>query len=127
MVDALSGFISLGRFEKVTDDGDAADDTESECGAQYQSSALRVLTHFVADAGDPMGAPAAPQDDPAEQQNFLLGSDWQVEVTQLVRDSLRVTDPKVGQLIEGPVLIGLKPGSTKIQVGLFVFVCLFVC
>lgn len=118
---ALSGFICLSRFERVTDDDNAADHTESDCGAQYQSSTLRVLTHFVADSGELWGAS---QDDTAGQQNFLLGSDWQVEVTQLVRDSLRVTEPKVVQLLEGPVLIGLNPGSTKIQVGLFV--CLFV-
>uniref|UniRef100_A0A3Q4BZ12 Uncharacterized protein n=1 Tax=Mola mola TaxID=94237 RepID=A0A3Q4BZ12_MOLML len=105
--------VPVSRFERVTDDDNAADHTESDCGAQYQSSTLRVLTHFVADSGDLWGAS---QDDTAGQQNFLLGSDWQVEVTQLVRDSLRVTEPKVVQLLEGPVLIGLNPGSTKIQV-----------
>lgn len=58
------------------------------------------------------------EDDKMGQQNFLLGSDWQVEVTQLVKDSLRVADPKVAQLLEGQVVIGLSTGVTQIQVGL---------
>lgn len=87
--------------------------------AQYQSSTLRVLTHFVADTG---GVRGASEEDGLGQQNFLLGSDWQVEVTQLVKDSLRVADPKIAQLLEGQVVIGLSAGSTKLQV-----VCMCVC
>ncbi|XP_051268661.1 transmembrane protein 132C [Dicentrarchus labrax] len=105
------------RYERVTDDkdeDDGADErTDNSCVAQYQSTTLRVLTHFVADTGEVRGAP---EEDGLGQQNFLLGSDWQVEVTQLVKDSLRVADPKVAQLSEGQVLIGLSPGTTKLQV-----------
>ncbi len=81
--------------------------------AQYQSTTLRVLTHFVADTGEVRGAA---EEDGLSQQNFLLGSDWQVEVTQLVKDSLRLEDRKVAQLLEGQVLIGLSAGTTKLQV-----------
>lgn len=109
------------RYERVTDDKDrddvAEERTESGCVAQYQSTTLRVLTHFVADNGEIRGAA---EDDGMGQQNFLLGTDWQVEVTQLVKDSLRVEVPKVAQLMEGQVLIGLSAGITKIQV---VWVC----
>ncbi|XP_049909523.1 transmembrane protein 132C [Epinephelus moara] len=105
------------RYERVTDDKDgddvAEERTESGCVAQYQSTTLRVLTHFVADNGEVRGAA---EEDGLGQQNFLLGSDWQVEVTQLVKDFLRVEVPKVAQLLEGQVLIGLSAGITKIQV-----------
>lgn len=114
------------RYERVTDDkgedGTAEERTENSCAAQYQSTTLRVLTHFVSDAGEVRGAS---EEDRLGQQNFLLGSDWQVEVTQLVKDSLRVADRKVVQLLEGQVLIGLSAGTTKLQV---VCVCVFcVC
>lgn len=90
--------------------------------AQYQSTSLRVLTHFVADNGEVRGAA---EDDRLGQQNFLLGSDWQVEVTQLVKDSLRVQDPKVAQLLEGQIIIGQSAGTTKLQVCAF-YVFLFI-
>ena len=50
-----------------------------------------------------------------ERSNFLLGSDWQVEVTQMVEDRLRVADPHLAQ-VEGGVLMGLRPGTTSVQV-----------
>ncbi|XP_029024477.1 transmembrane protein 132C [Betta splendens] len=105
------------RYERVADDKDddgaASRRPESGCVPQYQSTALRVLTHFVADPEEPRGSA---EDDTAAQQSFLLGSDWQVEVTQLVKDSLRVEDPRVAQLLEGQVVIGLSPGVTQLQV-----------
>ncbi|XP_054469064.1 transmembrane protein 132C [Anoplopoma fimbria] len=105
------------RYERVTDDknedGAADERTESGCVAQYQSTTLRVLTHFVADTGEVRGDT---DEDGMGQQNFLLGSDWQVEVTQLVKDFLRVEVPKVAQLLEGQVLIGVSAGITKLQV-----------
>ncbi|XP_037340924.2 transmembrane protein 132C [Pungitius pungitius] len=105
------------RYERVTDDrneDDTADERkEGGCVAQYQSTTLRVLTHFVADAG---GVRGAAEDDGLGQQSFLLGSDWQVEVTQLVKDFLRVEVPKVAQLLDGQVLVGTSAGITKLQV-----------
>lgn len=50
------------------------------------------------------------------KHDFLLGSDWQLDVTHLVQDYLRVEDPRVAQL-EGRVLVGVAPGSTQLQVG----------
>ncbi|KAM6975690.1 transmembrane protein 132C [Tautogolabrus adspersus] len=105
------------RYERVTDDKDGEDAAEARmdngCVAQYQSTTMRVLTHFVVDTGEVRGAA---EEDGLGQQNFLLGSDWQVEVTQLVKDSLRVADPKVAQLLDGQVVIGVSAGSTKLQV-----------
>ncbi|XP_047426640.1 transmembrane protein 132C [Mugil cephalus] len=105
------------RYERVTDNKDNAEGAEeraeSACVAQYQSTTLRVLTHFVADSGEIRGAM---EEEGLGQQNFLLGSDWQVDVTQLVKESLRVQDPKVAQLLDGQVLIGQSAGTTKLQV-----------
>uniref|UniRef100_A0A8C8EIS1 Transmembrane protein 132C-like n=2 Tax=Oncorhynchus tshawytscha TaxID=74940 RepID=A0A8C8EIS1_ONCTS len=96
------------RYERVSaDDGDESDSerTESGCVPQYQSTTVRVLTHFVALGVDGNG-----------QQDFLLGSDWQVDVTDLVQDLLRVEDQRVAYLLEGQVLMGLNTGTAKLQV-----------
>ncbi|XP_061148532.1 transmembrane protein 132C isoform X1 [Syngnathus typhle] len=96
---------------RYDEDAAAEDKTENSCVPQYQSSKLQVLTHFVSENEED-----TTEDDEQGQQNFLLGSDWQVDVTQLVKDSLRVDDPKIAQLWEGQVVIGRSAGMTKIQV-----------
>uniref|UniRef100_A0A3P9M550 Si:dkey-112m2.1 n=1 Tax=Oryzias latipes TaxID=8090 RepID=A0A3P9M550_ORYLA len=104
------------RYERVTDskDGNAADDrTENSCGPQYQSTTLRVLTQFVADLEEMKGVS---EDDGIGQQNFLLGSDWHVDMTQLVKEFLRVEEPSIVELLNGQVLIGRRAGVTKLQV-----------
>ncbi|KAJ7988473.1 hypothetical protein DPEC_G00323930 [Dallia pectoralis] len=94
------------RYDKVRDgeDGDR-ERSDTTCVPQYQSTPVRVLTHFMA-----LGAPGE------GQQDFLLGSDWQVDVTDLVQDSLRVVDQRIARLLEGQVLMGLNPGTAKLQV-----------
>lgn len=74
---------------------------------------MHVLTQFVSDAGEFRGAM---EDGGPGQQNFLLGTDWHVDVTLLVKESLRVQDPKIAELLEGQVLIGLSTGTTNLQV-----------
>lgn len=105
------------RYERVTDDNDGAygqeERTENACVAQYQSTSLHVLTQFVTDAGEFRGAM---EEGRPGQQNFLLGTDWHVDVTQLVQESLRVQDPMIAELLESQVLIGLSSGTTKLQV-----------
>ncbi|XP_028319266.1 transmembrane protein 132C-like isoform X2 [Gouania willdenowi] len=105
------------RYERVTDDKGDVNEAEERAGnvcvAQYQSTTLRVFTHFVSDTGEIRGAL---DDDSLGQQNFLLGTDWQVDVTQLVKESLRVEDTKVARLVEGQVVMGLSTGATKLQV-----------
>nr|XP_055036415.1 transmembrane protein 132C isoform X2 [Misgurnus anguillicaudatus] len=87
------------------DDVDETVRKDRGCGPQYQSTTVRVLTHFEAEPEEWQGQP-----------DFLLGSDWQVDVTELVRDSLKVEDERVARLSEEQVLIGLNTGTTKIQV-----------
>lgn len=91
---------------------------------QYQSSSLRVVTHFVAVEKEEELEEKENKDEEEEQQegagpgkhDFLLGGDWQLDVTHLVQDYLRVEDSRVAQL-EGQVLVGVAPGTTQLQVG----------
>uniref|UniRef100_A0A671TQ71 Uncharacterized protein n=1 Tax=Sparus aurata TaxID=8175 RepID=A0A671TQ71_SPAAU len=83
------------------------------CMLQYQHSALRVRTHFMAQAD----AEALP--DPltgAEPVEYFLGPDWQVDVTNLVRNSLKVADPDVARVQDGVVVQGRAVGATTVQV-----------
>ncbi|KAJ3603815.1 hypothetical protein NHX12_028556 [Muraenolepis orangiensis] len=75
------------------------------CMLQFQHALVRVLTHFTAD-----------QEDPRDPKAHFLGSDWQVDVTRLVRYFLKVEDPRVAQLQDGRVLSGRDLGTTSIQV-----------
>ncbi|XP_006894743.1 PREDICTED: transmembrane protein 132D [Elephantulus edwardii] len=75
------------------------------CALQYQHALVRVLTQFVAEAAEPGGHPA-----------HLLGSDWQVDITELVHDFMQVEDAKIARLQGGQVLIGQELGMTTIQI-----------
>ncbi|KAM7391639.1 hypothetical protein PAMP_022316 [Pampus punctatissimus] len=75
------------------------------CMLQFQHALVRVLTHFVAE-----------QADPRDPKVYFLGSDWQVDVTRLVRYFMKVEDPSVARLQAGRVLSGRDLGSTTIQV-----------
>uniref|UniRef100_A0AAV2MSK2 Transmembrane protein 132D n=1 Tax=Knipowitschia caucasica TaxID=637954 RepID=A0AAV2MSK2_KNICA len=75
------------------------------CMLQFQHALVRVLTHFMAE-----------QEDPREPKAFFLGSDWQVDVTRLVRYFMKVEDTRVARLQAGRVLSGRDLGTTAIQV-----------
>lgn len=51
---------------------------------QYQYALVRVLTHFVAEPSDPGG-----------EMVFMLGADWQADITHLVLDQLKVREAGV--------------------------------
>ncbi|XP_056147186.1 transmembrane protein 132C [Lampris incognitus] len=82
------------------------------CMLQYQHSLVRVLTPFIAQSSEnlpyPLSGPA-PVD-------YFLGPDWQVDVTNLVRYSLKVADTDVAKLQAGVVLQGRAMGTTTLQV-----------
>uniref|UniRef100_A0A8C2YW57 Transmembrane protein 132C n=1 Tax=Cyclopterus lumpus TaxID=8103 RepID=A0A8C2YW57_CYCLU len=89
---------------------DSEDDEDDErkgkgCTLQYQYALVRVLTHFVAEPSDPGG-----------EMVYMLGADWQADITHLVLDQLKVEDPRVARLIDGRILIGRDLGITTIQV-----------
>ncbi|XP_070483404.1 transmembrane protein 132D isoform X1 [Equus przewalskii] len=75
------------------------------CTLQYQHAMVRVLTQFVAEAAGPGGHLA-----------HLLGSDWQVDITELVNDFMQVEEPRIAKLQGGQVLIGQELGMTTIQI-----------
>uniref|UniRef100_A0A8C5E217 Transmembrane protein 132D-like n=1 Tax=Gouania willdenowi TaxID=441366 RepID=A0A8C5E217_GOUWI len=75
------------------------------CMLQFQHALVRVLANFVAE-----------QTDPRDPQAFFLGSDWQVDVTRMVRYLMKVEDPRVARLQGGRVLSGRDLGTTSIQV-----------
>ncbi|KAG9354825.1 hypothetical protein JZ751_001538, partial [Albula glossodonta] len=92
------------RSARDSEDEDDEDRRGRGCTLQYQNAMVRVLTHFVAEPTDPRG-----------QLTFMLGSDWQVDITDLVWDFLKVEDPHIAQLQDGRVLVGLDVGMTTIQ------------
>ena len=75
------------------------------CMLQFQHAMVRVLTHFMAE-----------QEDPRDPKVYFLGSDWQVDVTKLVRYFMKVEDTRVARLQAGRVLSGRDLGTTSIQV-----------
>lgn len=94
---------------RSTRDSEDEDDEERRgrsCTLQYQHAMVRVLTHFVAESSDPRG-----------QTSFMLGSDWQVDITELVWDFLKVEDAQIAKLVDRRILVGLDMGMTTIQVG----------
>ncbi|KAM9329101.1 transmembrane protein 132C [Gastrophryne carolinensis] len=89
---------------------DSDDDDEDErrgrgCSLQYQHAMVRVLTQFVAEEPGPLG-----------QLVFLLGSDWQFDVTDLVTEFMKLEEPHIAKLQDGRLLIGREIGMTTIQV-----------
>uniref|UniRef100_A0A3B5A8G5 Transmembrane protein 132C-like n=1 Tax=Stegastes partitus TaxID=144197 RepID=A0A3B5A8G5_9TELE len=89
---------------------DSEDDEDDDrkgkgCTLQYQYALVRVLTHFVAEPSDPGG-----------EMVYMLGADWQADITHLVLDQLKVEDPRIARLVDGRILIGRDLGITTIQV-----------
>ncbi|XP_017347463.2 transmembrane protein 132D [Ictalurus punctatus] len=97
--------VSGSNQRSTDDDEDELSRRDRGCGPQYQSTTVRVLTHFEAEPGEGRGQP-----------DFLLGSDWQVDVTELVKDLLNVEDSRVAKITDGATLTGLNIGTTKVQV-----------
>jgi len=94
-------------FLRVSWDSEEEDERKGRgCMLQYQHSLIRVLTVFTADSPDPSSPFPA----------YFLGSDWQVDVTRLVRYFLRVEDTSVARLQAGSVLTGKAVGVTTVQV-----------
>ncbi|XP_017590244.1 PREDICTED: transmembrane protein 132C [Corvus brachyrhynchos] len=94
--------------KRPTRDSDDEDEDERRgrgCTLQYQHAMVRVLTQFVAEDSGPWG-----------QLSYLLGSDWQFDITDMVRDFMKLEDPHVAKLQEGRILIGREVGMTTMQV-----------
>uniref|UniRef100_A0A8C8SBS2 Transmembrane protein 132C n=1 Tax=Pelusios castaneus TaxID=367368 RepID=A0A8C8SBS2_9SAUR len=94
--------------KRESERGDDEDEDERKgrgCALQYQHAMVRVLSQFVAEDSSPWG-----------QLTYLLGSDWQFDVTHLVMDFMKLEEPHIARLQEGRILIGQEVGMTTIQV-----------
>uniref|UniRef100_A0A803K003 Transmembrane protein 132D n=2 Tax=Xenopus tropicalis TaxID=8364 RepID=A0A803K003_XENTR len=74
------------------------------CTLQYQHATLHVLTQFIAEHSEIVG-----------QLSYLLGSDWQVDITDLIAEFIEMDEPKVVRL-QGQTLIGQEVGMTTLQI-----------
>ncbi|XP_061607893.1 transmembrane protein 132E isoform X1 [Phyllopteryx taeniolatus] len=95
---------------RSTRDSDADEDEDDRrvsrgCTLQYQRALVKVLTQFHTTSTEG-----------TDQVITMLGPDWQVDVTDLVQDSLKVADPRVAELVDRTVLVGLELGSTVLKV-----------
>lgn len=101
-------YASFSCEKRPTRDSDDEDEDERKgrgCTLQYQHATVRVLTQFVAEGSSPWG-----------QLSYLLGSDWQFDITDLVMDFMKLEDPHIAKLQEGRILIGREVGMTTMQV-----------
>uniref|UniRef100_A0A8D0H244 Transmembrane protein 132C n=1 Tax=Sphenodon punctatus TaxID=8508 RepID=A0A8D0H244_SPHPU len=97
--------VSNKRPTRDSDDEDEDERRARGCALQYQHAMVRVLTQFVAEDSSPWG-----------QLNYLLGSDWQFDITDLVTDFMKLEEPHIAKLLDGRILIGREVGMTTIQV-----------
>nr|XP_058895653.1 transmembrane protein 132B [Kogia breviceps] len=99
--------IPVASNRRPTRDSEDEEDEEKKgrgCSLQHQHAVVRVLTQFVAES--PRSA----------QLSYLLGPDWQFDVTDLVADFMKVEEPRIAQLQGGRTLVGREPGITTVQV-----------
>ncbi|MEE6504453.1 hypothetical protein FKM82_005194 [Ascaphus truei] len=96
--------------KRPTRDSEDEEDDEKKgrgCSLQYQHAMVRVFTQFVAESSDA-----------GSQLNYMLGPDWQFDITDLVSDFMKVEEPKIATLEAGRVLVGREQGITTVQVQL---------
>ncbi|XP_077378513.1 transmembrane protein 132C isoform X2 [Festucalex cinctus] len=93
------------RSARDSEDDDDEDKRGRGCALQYQHAMVRVLTQFVAESADPRS-----------QTGYMLGSDWQVDITELVWDFIKVEKPQIAKLLDRRILVGRGVGMTTIQV-----------
>ncbi|XP_016370069.1 transmembrane protein 132E [Sinocyclocheilus rhinocerous] len=98
------------RTARDSDDDDDDDRKVSRgCTLQYQRAQVKVLTQFHTTSTEG-----------TNQMITMLGPDWQVDVTELVQDSLKVVDARVAELVdrtvESPLAVEAVLGETQFSV-----------
>ncbi|NXS55029.1 T132B protein, partial [Brachypteracias leptosomus] len=94
--------------KRPTRDSEDEEDDEKKgrgCTLQYQHAMVRVLTQFVAESSEFGG-----------HLTYMLGSEWQFDITDLVTDFMKVEEPRIAKLQDGRVLVGREHGITTVQV-----------
>ncbi|KAF5927119.1 hypothetical protein HPG69_010621 [Diceros bicornis minor] len=100
--------VPIAASKRPTRDSEDEDEEERRgrgCALQYQHATVRVLTQFVSEDAGPWGQPS-----------HLLSPDWQVDITHLVADFMKLEEPHVATLQDSRVLVGREVGMTTIQV-----------
>uniref|UniRef100_A0A3Q2DLF5 Si:dkey-1d7.3 n=1 Tax=Cyprinodon variegatus TaxID=28743 RepID=A0A3Q2DLF5_CYPVA len=83
------------------------------CMLQYQLSTLRVFTPFVAQSdSEVLPSPFTGE----KSVEYFIGSDWQVDVTNLVRNDLKVINPEIAKVQDGIILQGRAGLCFSLQV-----------
>ncbi|XP_052411671.1 transmembrane protein 132E isoform X1 [Carassius gibelio] len=94
------------RTARDSDDDDDDDRKVSRgCTLQYQRAQVKVLTQFHTTSSEG-----------TNQMITMLGPDWQVDVTELVQDHLKVVDARVAELVDRTVLVANELGSSTLKV-----------
>ncbi|XP_051552034.1 transmembrane protein 132E isoform X1 [Myxocyprinus asiaticus] len=94
------------RTARDSDDDDEDDRKVSRgCTLQYQRAQVKVLTQFHTTSTEG-----------TNQMITMLGPDWQVDVTELVQDSLKVVDARVAELVDRTMLMANELGSSTLKV-----------
>ncbi|XP_075073296.1 transmembrane protein 132A [Mixophyes fleayi] len=84
----------------------SSDRRGQSCRPQYQRARVRFLAYFVAHSLDG-----------SRQLTYLLGNDWLLDVSPLIRSQAVIRDQRIARLEEeGTVLIGQQPGVTSVEV-----------
>ncbi|KAE8634945.1 hypothetical protein XENTR_v10002481 [Xenopus tropicalis] len=99
--------IPVNMNKRPTRDSEDEEDDEKKgrgCSLQYQHALVRVFTQFVAESSE------------AGQLTYMLGPDWQMDITDLVSDFMKVEEPRIATLEAGKVLVGRDQGITTVQV-----------
>ncbi|KAG8597462.1 hypothetical protein GDO81_002288 [Engystomops pustulosus] len=92
------------RSARDSDDEDDDDKKGRGCALQYQHAILRVLTQFIAESSETPGQPV-----------YLLGPDWQVDITDIISEYIQMDESKVVSL-KGQILVGQEAGMTTLQI-----------
>ncbi|XP_012861870.1 transmembrane protein 132B [Echinops telfairi] len=101
--DSHSSSLVCKRPTRESEDEDDEEKKGRGCSLQYQHAMVRVLTQFVAESPE-MG-----------QLTYMLGPDWQFDITDLVTEFMKVEEPKIAKLQDGRTLVGREPGITTVQ------------
>ncbi|KAM8923889.1 transmembrane protein 132A [Pelodytes ibericus] len=99
----IQGFGTSGALQE--EEGSERRRTQN-CRSQYQRARVRFLAYFVAHSLDG-----------SRQFTYLLGTDWLLDVSPLIRSQAVIRDFRIARLEEeGRVLIGQEPGITSVEV-----------
>ncbi|MBZ3888667.1 Transmembrane protein 132C [Sciurus carolinensis] len=97
--------LAIKRATRESEDEEEEERRGRGCALQFQHATVRVLTQFVSEGSGPWGQPS-----------HLLDPGWQLDITHLVVDFMKLEAPHIASLQDGRILVGREVGMTTIQV-----------